>query len=152
VLTGDDIHRGQKFADGVARGSWWIDIHCPLGHTYPVHLCVTECPRRERCPFWAAEHDRSMLSKEALYPPDADWYDIPYRCLTAQGIDNLLVSGRCISASHQAMAGARVMGTCMAIGQAAGTAGALAADASLPAAEVDTTALRAALQADGALV
>ena len=152
LLTAEDIHQGQKFEDGIARGSWWIDIHCPFGHTYPVHLCVTECPRRDRCPFWAAEHDQTMLSKEELYPPDDDWYDIPYRCLTAQGIDNLLVSGRCISASHQAMAGARVMGTCMAIGQAAGTAAALAARAEALTADVDIEELRDALQADGALV
>jgi hypothetical protein len=152
TLTADDIHQGRKFEDGVTRGSWWIDIHCPLGHTYPVHLCVNECPRREGCPYWSAEHDQGMLSKDELYPPDDDWYDIPYRCLTARGIDNLLVSGRCISASHQAMAGARVMGTCMAIGQAAGTAAALAVRDGVPVAKVNTSELRSTLRSDGALV
>ena len=152
VLTAEDVYRGKKFDDAVARGSWWIDIHCPLGHTYPVHLCVTECPRQEACPFWAAEHDRTMLSKEGLYPPDGDWYDIPYRSLTAKGIDNLLVSGRCISATHAAMAGARVMGTCMAIGQAAGTAAALAVGGGVRPRAVDVNGLRQALAADGALV
>ncbi len=152
VLTGDDVQQGRKFADAVARGSWWVDIHCPLGHTHPVHLCIVECPRQEACPFWAAEHDKSMRRQADLYPPDNDWYDIPYRCLTAQKVDNLLVSGRCISATHQGMAGARVMGTCMAIGQAAGTAAAMAVQhPSLPR-QVNMNELRRMLQADGALI
>jgi hypothetical protein len=152
VLTGDDVQSGRKFDDAVARGSWWIDIHCPLGHTYPVHLCIAECPRQLKCPFWAAEHDKSMRRRVDLYPPDDDWYDIPYGCLTAKAVDNLLVSGRCISATHQGMAGARAMGTCMAIGQAAGTAAALAVQAGVHPRGVDVQALRQALKADGALV
>lgn len=152
VLTGDDVHAGAKFDDVVARGSWWIDIHCPLGHTYPVHLCTVECPRQSKCPFWAAEHDKSMRTKAALYPPQDDWYDIPYRCLTSSGIENLMASGRCISATHQGMAGARVMGTCIAIGQAAGTAAALAAGHSISPRQVDVAELRQVLQANGALV
>jgi hypothetical protein len=152
VLTGDDVQQGHKFEDAVARGSWWIDIHCPLGHTYPVHLCIIECPRQENCPFWAAEHDASMRNREDLYPPDDDWYDIPYRCLTPKEIDNLLVSGRCISATHQGMAGARVMGTCIAIGEAAGTAAALAVHDGVTPRQVDVDALRRALRAQGALV
>jgi hypothetical protein len=152
VLTGDDVQQGRKFEDAVARGSWWIDIHCPLGHTYPVHLCTIECPRQSKCPFWAAEHDKSMRAKADLYPPQDDWYDIPYRCLTSTKIENLMASGRCISATHQGMAGARVMGTCIAIGQAAGTAAALAARDSIPPREVDVDELRQVLRANGALV
>jgi hypothetical protein len=152
VLTGDDVLNAGKFADAVARGSWYIDIHCPLGHTYPVHMCIIECPRQETCPYWAAEHDQTMHSIDALHPPDGDWYDIPYRCLTPQKIDNLLVSGRCISATHDGMAGARVMGTCIAIGQAAGTAAALAARDSVNPRDVDVDVLRSVLKDDGALV
>jgi len=152
LLDGDDIHLGRKHHDAIARGSWWIDIHCPLGNTYPVHLCTIECPKQEACPYWAAEHELTMRKREELYPPQEDWYDIPYRCLVPKKIDNLLVSGRCISATHQGMAGARVMGTCMAIGQAAGTAAALAADAGAGPREVDVTTLRDRLRKDGALV
>jgi hypothetical protein len=93
-----------------------------------------------------------MRRKADLYPPDDDWYDIPYRCLTPKVVDNLLVSGRCISATHQGMAGARVMGTCVAIGQAAGTAAALAAEAGTTPREVDVAHLQDVLRADGALV
>jgi hypothetical protein len=152
ALTGHDVHEGRKFEDAVARGSWWIDIHCPLGHTYPVHLCTVECPRQEKCPFWSAEHATGMRHRRDLYPPDDDWYDIPYRCLTARDIDNLLVSGRCISATHEGMAGARVMGTCIAIGQAAGSAAALAVRSGIQPREVDVRALQQLLRADGALV
>ncbi|HOU11598.1 MAG TPA: FAD-dependent oxidoreductase [Anaerolineae bacterium] len=152
VLTGDDVLNAARFPDAVARGSWYIDIHCPLGHTYPVHMCIIECPRGEACPYWAAEHDRTMHSIDALHPPDGDWYDIPYRCLTPQKIDNLLISGRCISATHDGMAGARVMGTCMAIGEAAGTAAALAVRDGVNPRDVDVAALRRALQDAGALV
>ncbi len=80
VLTGDDIRQGRRFSDSIARGSWWIDIHCPLGNTMPVHLCVKECPQAENCPYWAAEHE-NMLSKESLYPPKGGWYENPLRCL-----------------------------------------------------------------------
>lgn len=152
MLSGEDVQGGRKFDDAVARGSWWIDIHCPLGNTYPVHLCIVECPRQKDCSFWAAEHAQTMRTRAELYPPDDDWYDIPYRCLTPQVIDNLLVAGRCISATHEGMAGARVMGTCMAIGQAAGTAAAMAVRAGVDPRRVDVAALQAALRADGALV
>lgn len=152
ILDGDDITGGKKYSDAIARGSWWIDIHCPLGETYPVHLCVVECPKREACPFWAAEHETGMRSREELYPPNGDWYDIPYRCLVPNGVSNLLVAGRCISATHEGMAGARVMGTCMAVGEAAGLAAALAVEGNASCSEVDVVMLRGKLNAAGALV
>ena len=57
--------------------------------------------------------------------PPGEYYDIPYGCMVAKDIDNLLVSGRCISASHEAMGSLRVIGTCFAIGEAAGAAASL---------------------------
>jgi hypothetical protein len=151
ALNGDDIHLGRKYPDAIARGSWWIDIHCPLGNTYPVHLCRKECPKGTDCPFFAAEYER-MRTNEELYPPEGDWYDIPYRCLLSVGVPNLLSSGRCISATHEGMAGSRVMGTCVALGQAAGTAAALAARAGVDPAAVDVAGLQDALRRDGQLV
>jgi hypothetical protein len=151
ALTGDDVHLGRKFADAIARGSWWIDIHCPLGNTHPVHLCVKECPKGMDCPFWAAEHD-NMRARADLYPPKGDWYDIPYRSLLSVSVPNLLSSGRCISATHEGMAGARVMGTCVAIGQAAGTAAALAIAAGTNPAALDVAHLQATLRGDGQMI
>lgn len=52
-------------------------------------------------------------------------YQIPFQCLLPINIDNLLVSGRCISTTHEAMAAIRVMTTCMATGEAAGCAAAI---------------------------
>jgi ribulose 1,5-bisphosphate synthetase/thiazole synthase len=151
VLTGDDVQYAHKFDDTVARGGWWIDIHCPMGNTYPVHLCEVECPKGEECPFWASEHTR-MRTHDQLHLPPGEWYDIPYRSLLSVDAPNLLSSGRCISATPEAMAGTRVMGSCIAIGQAAGTAAALAAKRGVAAVQVDIQELRAALRADGALV
>ncbi|RKY66755.1 MAG: FAD-dependent oxidoreductase [Candidatus Latescibacterota bacterium] len=151
ALTGDDIRRGAKFEDAIARGSWWIDIHCPLGRTYPVHLCTAECPEGNSCPYWISQHE-SMLSMEELFPPKGDWYDIPYRCLLSVAVPNLLASGRCISATYEGMAGARVMGTCIAVGQAAGTAAALAVAEGVRPGDVDVSRLREVLREDGQLV
>ncbi|HHX66232.1 MAG TPA: FAD-dependent oxidoreductase [Chloroflexi bacterium] len=151
VLTGEDVRGAAKFDDAIARGSWWVDIHCPLGHTYPVHLCVSDCPRGAECPYWLAEHEK-MHTRTELYPPKGNWYDIPYRSLLSVSVPNLLSSGRCISATHEGMAGSRVMGTCIAIGQAAGTAAAMAVANDVPVAEVDVRALRQTLRADGQLV
>lgn len=53
-------------------------------------------------------------------------YDIPYRALLPRGVENLVVAGRCISASHEAHASTRVIPNCIAMGVAAGTAAALA--------------------------
>jgi len=151
ALTGEDVRKGAKFDDAIARGSWWIDIHCPRGETYPAHLCVTECPKEAECPFWASEHTR-MLSRKELYPPDDDWYDIPYRSILSVGVLNLLSTGRCISATHEGMAGSRVMGTCIAIGQAAGTAAALSTAAGVAPGELDAGRVQDALREDGQLV
>jgi hypothetical protein len=153
-LTGADIHEGRRFDDAVARGSWWIDIHCPLGHTFPVHLCTKQCPEGESCPYWAAEHDGEMFDAADLNPPDGGWYDIPYRCLTTESIPNLLVAGRAISADHQGMAGARVMATCMAIGEAAGVAAAVASRHGTRAdsGAIDVDELRDRLTKAGAIV
>ena len=58
-------------------------------------------------------------------------YDIPYRCLLPKGIENLLVAGRCISTTHKAQNSIRCIGPCMATGEAAGTAAAIAIESKL---------------------
>ena len=59
------------------------------------------------------------------YLPDGMTYDIPYHALLPKAVDGLLVAGRCFSATHDAHASCRSMAQTMAMGQAAGTAGAL---------------------------
>jgi hypothetical protein len=79
-------------------------------------------------------------------------YQIPYRCLLPRGVDNLLVAGRPISATHEAHASLRVMGTCMALGEAAGTAAALAAQAETSPREIGIQELLARLRQQSAMV
>lgn len=79
-----------------------------------------------------------------------DCYDIPYRCLLPQKIDRLLVAGRCVSTTHEAMAAIRVMSTCMAMGEAAGRAAAMAVAEGASPARISVAKLRKELLARGA--
>lgn len=79
-------------------------------------------------------------------------YGIPYTCLIPQKVNNLLVAGRCISATHEALASARVMATCMAMGQAAGTAAAICAQEGKSPKDLDGIELRRILRSQGAMV
>ena len=79
-----------------------------------------------------------------------DCYDIPYRSLVPTKIRNLLVAGRCIGSTHEAMGAIRVMATCMAMGEAAGRAASIAAREGITPAEVDVEQLRRDLVAAGA--
>jgi glycine/D-amino acid oxidase-like deaminating enzyme len=94
---------------------------------------------------------------------DTDWqyvagggngavYGIPYRTLLPRGLDALLVAGRCFSSTHDAHASARSMATCMAMGQAAGTAAAMAVSGNSRPRAIDVARLRERLKADGALL
>ena len=86
------------------------------------------------------------------YVPDSRTYAIPYRCLVPLRVEGLLVAGRCLSASHDAHASVRSMAQCMAMGQAAGTAAAMAASGGCPPRRLDGGTLRARLTAAGAIV
>ena len=83
-----------------------------------------------------------------IFTPDD--YDIPYECLLPKEYDNLLVAGRCSSMTHEAMAATRVMSTCMALGEAAGTAARLAKDCGVDVASVNIVELQQALLQQGA--
>jgi hypothetical protein len=137
TLTAEDVHEGRKFEDGIARGSFFIDIHCPRGKvaggpTVDYWVCSRDCKLDTECYMKKKFIDQLLPFEKLFLKKEGDWYDIPYRCLVPVKIDNLLVSGRCISATHQAMASLRVVGTCMAIGQAAGTAAALCITKGIP--------------------
>jgi hypothetical protein len=80
------------------------------------------------------------------------YYTIPYRCLVPEGCDNLLAAGRCISGSSEAAASYRVMPGCAALGQAAGTAAALAVKSGVRPEEVNIIKLRESLINQGAVI
>jgi hypothetical protein len=84
--------------------------------------------------------DSAAIRKDPMPP-----YRIPYRSLLVRGLDNLLVAGRCFSATRVALSSTRVMPTGCLMGQAAGTAAALAACGSMPLRAVSPAAIRAAL-------
>src|SRR5690606_30476593 len=75
---------------------------------------------------------------------------LPYRMLLPQRVDNLLVAGRCASMTHMGQSAARVTGPCFAMGQAAGTAAALALQAGVAPRRLDVARLQDALEQDGA--
>jgi hypothetical protein len=152
VMTGEDITTGRRFDDGVARASYWIDIHCPRGFTEAgqVHLCTKGCKKRD-C-YMITEYADQLPDPDRLYPPEGSWCDVPLRSLIPQSLGGLIVSGRCISADYQAMSATRVMATCMAIGEAAGTAAGMAAVGGVEPRDLDAADLRAALTKAGALV
>jgi hypothetical protein len=121
TLTAADVLEGRTFPDAVARSAYPIDIHNPSGAGTTTHRLAAGAS-----------------------------YEIPYRCLVPQSVEDLLVAGRCISTTHEALASVRLTPTVMTLGQAAGTAAALSLDA--PAVRMRDVAperLRAALVADG---
>jgi hypothetical protein len=71
-----------------------------------------------------------------------DCYDIPYRSLVPEGVSNLLVAGRSISCTHEAMGAIRVMATCMAMGEAAGRAAKISVRGNRAPADIDVGELR----------
>lgn len=123
VLTGDDVGSGRKFADGVAKGCHHIDIH-------------QDGSKQVRIPI-----------------ANGGSYDIPFRSLLPQKLRNVLVAGRCLSADRPAQGTARVMGSCLAMGQAAGTAAAMFYATGLDdMRRLDTASLRERLKLQGAVL
>ncbi|MBL8669394.1 MAG: FAD-dependent oxidoreductase [Alphaproteobacteria bacterium] len=125
VLNDDDVKEARKRPDGIAKGA----------HEYDIHLAGTG-------------HIRHAIK-------DGGSYDIPYGTLVPKGLKNVLVAGRCMSATRGAHSTARVMGTVMAMGEAAGTAAAMCATANAwggDVREVQVPRLRDVLKAQGAVL
>ncbi|MBL9206590.1 MAG: FAD-dependent oxidoreductase [Opitutaceae bacterium] len=101
VLTQEDLQHGRLFPDAVAYGGWPLDLHPPSGID-----AIDEPPCRH------------------IHLPHL--YGIPLRSLASRNVSNLFFAGRNISATHVAFASTRVMATCAVMGQAIGTAAALA--------------------------
>ena len=122
VLSLDDILNGRRQLDGICVCAFAIDIHQPDG-----------------------------ISQEGMELA-AKPYSIPFRALVPLGLENLLVAGRCISGTYEAHASYRVTGDCVAMGQAAGTAAALAAQKEISVSQIDPDQLRAALAKNNVMV
>ncbi len=109
VLTQVDLESERRFEDIVAYGGWPMDDHHPSG-------------------FWSAKLGHPATT---FYPTPSP-YGIPYRSLYSKNIDNLMFAGRCASCTHAAMSSTRVMGTACSMGQAVGTAAAMAVRLGIP--------------------
>lgn len=122
-LTIEDVIVGKKYDDTIAISGYPVDIHDPTGRGVQAN---------------DIEGDGS--------------YGIPYRCLVPKQIENLLVAGRCISTTHEALATTRLTPSCMATGQAAGTAAAIALADRVAPKDIDVVKLREYLAKNGAVL
>lgn len=145
------IEHTKRPRDTVARGCWFFDIHCPRGLISPAlesgGMCNKLCKIRPEC-YMKLKFADQLVAKP-YWDEMTDYYDIPYGCLVPQNTANLLVSGRCISADHRAMASVRVIATCMAIGEAAGAAAALCLQRGIAPRSLDVASLQAELRNAG---
>ncbi|ANE45823.1 FAD-dependent oxidoreductase [Paenibacillus swuensis] len=123
TLQAEDVVQGRSFEDVIARSGYPMDVHDPKEKDVKV--------------AWV-EGDGA--------------YDIPYRCLLPQNIENLLAAGRCISTSHEALGTTRLTPSCMATGQAAGAAAGLSVKHGVNPALVNIQELQEVLTAGGALL
>lgn len=98
------------------------------------------------------EDHRSGPDTVWKYLPDGEVVGIPFRTLLVRDAANVLVAGRCFSATHDAHASVRSMAQCMAMGQAAGTAAALAARGAIDPRDLNVEGLQVALRAGGATI
>ena len=120
VLTQTDVLAGRMFDDAICLCSWPLEI-------------------------WEGGREPRMI-----FLPEGRYYGIPYRSLLCREINNLLVTGRAISMDHGAFASARVMGPCLAEGQAAGSACTLALSSGQSLDAIAIGKLKEALAKDGA--
>lgn len=122
TLTAGDILSRKRFPDRIAHSAYPIDIHNPKG-----------------------EGTASTFMREP-----GSYYSLPFSMMTGRRTANLLVTGRCVSASFEAQAAIRTTPTVGALGQAAGTAAAMAAAADGDVGAVDIPRLQRTLVSQGA--
>lgn len=117
-LTWEDLDRGARFEDGITEITSGSNIH-------PVDN-----------PYEARRADLPARPKFRVQP-----YEIPYRCLLAADLDNLLLAGRCISGDQYALGSYRLTGNVVRTGEAAGLAAAMATKQRILPIELDSHAL-----------
>lgn len=123
LLTAEDLIKTKAFDDAIGMYAYPVDIHDPSGRGHILH---------------------SVESGDA--------YELPYRMMLPRGVEGLLVSGRCVSATHEAAAAIRVMPCAMVLGQAAGAAAALACQSNISPREIDINALQQLLHSKGVVL
>ncbi|MCU6711589.1 FAD-dependent oxidoreductase [Paenibacillus sp. J5C_2022] len=127
LMTEHDPLQKTVFPDEVAYGGWFVDLHEPGG-------LLADFSEKA-----ALEHgkDSSFMARSYVGP-----YGIPLRMLIAKGMNNLMMAGRNVSVTHAALGTVRVMGTTALMGQAAGTAAAVALQEKMEVREVPERCIR----------
>ncbi|NOZ64385.1 MAG: FAD-dependent oxidoreductase [Caldiserica bacterium] len=128
TFTAEDIYKKRSFPDAIGHGFWMVDIHDPEGS------------------------GRTTWMDKSTYLEPGTTYQIPYRILVARDMDNLLIAGRCASATHEGMAGLRVQSHCHLMGQAAGAAAVLSLEQNILLANIDVTKLQRRLVDSGVFI
>ena len=128
VLVGEDFERLASFEDEIGRFNYWVDIHAAKPGVKEYKHVVGQRNR----------------------PAPGQSYGIPYRILTARGLKNVLVAGRCVSTDRAMQSSIRVMPGCFITGQAAGLAAAMAARAGTDTRGVEVKELQKQLKGMGA--
>ena len=123
IVTQNDVETSGRFDDIVAYAGWTMDDHFPEGFYYTKGRSTT------------------------FHPAPQPW-GLPLRAMISKNIDNLVFAGRNISVTHAALSSSRVMATCSILGQALGTAVALALDGGTSVEKVDVTKLQQTLMDD----
>ena len=123
LLTEQELKACTRFDDAIAAANYDIDIHSPDG-----------------------------AGTSHYYFPDGEYYTIPYRSMLPLRADNLIVSGRCISSTHEAQASYRVMPIVTTLGQAAGVAAAVSIKQEVKPKEVDIREVQRILKESGAFL
>jgi FAD dependent oxidoreductase len=123
-LSGEDVLGCASFPDSIGVNGWPMEVHVA----------------------------GDVIFKFPPIPQSRGFNELPYRMLTPLGIDNLLVAGRCASMTHEGQSAARVSGACFAMGEAAGTAAALALAGNTNARDIAVDRLQDQLKQHGAFI
>ncbi len=123
-LCGEDVLGCASFDDAIGVNGWPIESHVA----------------------------GDVIFKFPDIPQSRGFNELPYRMLLPEGIDNLLMAGRCASMTHEGQSAARVSGACFAMGEAAGTAAALALAGNGSPRDIDVAKLQRQLREQGAFI
>jgi FAD-dependent oxidoreductase family protein len=123
-LSGDDVLGCASFADSIGVNGWPIEAHVA----------------------------GDVIFKFQPIPESRGFNELPYRMLVPERIDNLLVAGRCASMTHEGQSAARVSGSCFAMGEAAGSAAALALSGNTRPRDIAVERLQQGLKEQGAFI
>ena len=129
VLAGEDFEKEAVFEDEIGRYNYWVDIHAGK-------------------PGMKAFDEQHMKGRKNQ-PKAGVSYGIPYRILTAKGLKNVLVAGRCVSTDRAMQSSIRTMPGCFITGQAAGMAAAMAVKEGVDVRGVDVKKLQKGLKKMG---